>query len=95
MSQGPVWTAIQRKYGLAPYRYEEIVGTAWQFADSCFGFGTGALRTHLSTIKLRKAGFPDCIDSTDMLIELLEDLERRGIIPEPKTAVPHASTGSA
>jgi hypothetical protein len=79
-----LWAAIQRKYGLAPYRYEDIVGTAWQFADSCFGT---ASRSHLSTIKLRQAGFPDCIDSADILIELLEELERRRVIPDPEAMV--------
>ena len=83
-SHAALWASIQRKYGLAPYRYEDIVGTAWQFADSIFGFGT---RSHLSTIKLRQAGFPDCIDSADMLIELLEGLERRRVIPDPKAMV--------
>jgi len=83
-SHAALWASIQRKYGLAPHRYEDIVGTAWQFADSIFGLGTGLPRSHLSTIKLRQAGFPDCIDSADMLIELLEELERRRVIPDPK-----------
>jgi nucleoside-diphosphate-sugar epimerase len=82
-SHEAAWAGIQRKYGLAPYRYDEVVGTAWQFADSCFGFGAGAPHSHLSTIKIRQAGFHDCIDSTDMLIELLEELESRKIIPDP------------
>ena len=83
-SHAALWASIQRKYGLASYRYEEIVGTAWQFADSIFGFGT---RSHLSTIKLRQAGFHDCIDSADMLIELLQELERRRVVPDPKAMV--------
>jgi nucleoside-diphosphate-sugar epimerase len=83
-SRESTWTAIQLKYGLAPYRYDEIVGPAWQFADSCFSFGASATRSHLSTIKIRRAGFHHCVDSTDMLIELLEELELRKIIPDPK-----------
>jgi nucleoside-diphosphate-sugar epimerase len=80
-SRAPVWKAIQDKYSLEPLAYDQIVGQAWQFADMCFGFGAGAPYSMLSTIKIRKAGFNDCIDSTDMLIELLGDLEDRRIIP--------------
>jgi hypothetical protein len=79
----PIWKEIQRKYGLEPLPYEQIVGQAWQFADMCFGFGASAPHSMLSTIQIRKAGFPDCIDTTDMLNELFVELENRKIIPRP------------
>jgi hypothetical protein len=34
-----------------------------------------------STIKIRRAGFGDCIDSGDMFRELFDDLRRRRYIP--------------
>jgi hypothetical protein len=73
-----IWKDIQRKYGLAPYSYDEIVGRSWQFADLVLGGDAPSL---LSTIKIRKAGFDDCIDTIAMLNEHLDDLESRKIIP--------------
>ena len=35
----------------------------------------------VSTIKLRQAGFQDCIDTEDMLIELLTQYQDEGILP--------------
>jgi hypothetical protein len=34
-----------------------------------------------STLKIRQAGFPDCIDSEQMFIELFDTLAVRNLIP--------------
>ena len=76
----PVWKDIQSEHDLEPYAYEDLVGRSWQFADMVLGVDEPSI---LSTIKIRKAGFQDCIDTVDMLNELFADLERRKIIPDP------------
>ena len=35
----------------------------------------------MSTIKARKAGFHDCVDTEDMFIELLQEMQERRYIP--------------
>jgi len=75
-----VWKDIQRERGLEPIAYEGVVGRSWQFADMVLGVDEPSI---VSTIKIRKAGFHDCIDTVEMLNELFRDLERRRIIPDP------------
>jgi nucleoside-diphosphate-sugar epimerase len=76
----PVWTEIQREHGLERHAYTDLVGRSWQFADMVLGVDEPSI---VSTIKIRKAGFHDCIDTVDMLSELFDDLQRRKIIPDP------------
>ena len=60
-----------------------FVGTSWQYADILFG-SLGAPRPLpglLSTIKLRRAGFGDCIDTEDMFREWFARLQRRRLLP--------------
>jgi len=76
----PVWEAIVRKYALQPYSYEQMV-PSWQFADFLFGHGSRPNPHHMSTIKLRQAGFHDCIDTELMFTELLAILQQRRILP--------------
>jgi nucleoside-diphosphate-sugar epimerase len=75
-----VWDAIVQKYGLHPYSYREIV-PSWQFADFLLGYGQRPNPHHMSTIKIRKAGFADCVDTEEMFVELLSELQRRRILP--------------
>jgi hypothetical protein len=35
----------------------------------------------MSTIKIRQAGFNDCVDTEDMFVELLGELQKRRILP--------------
>ena len=41
----------------------------------------GQTSSILSTIRIRQAGFGDCIDSAEMLEWWLRDLQRRRILP--------------
>jgi nucleoside-diphosphate-sugar epimerase len=76
----PVWDRIVAKYRLQPYKYKEIV-PSWQFADFLLGYGQRPNPHHMSTIKIRKAGFHDCIDSEQMFVELIGELQSRRILP--------------
>lgn len=76
----PIWDRIVAKHGLQPYGYKEIV-PSWQFADFLLGYGQRPNPHHMSTIKLRQAGFDACIDTEAMFVELLGELQKRKILP--------------
>ena len=76
----PIWDRIVAKHGLAPYKYREIV-PSWQFADFLLGYGQRPNPHHMSTIKIRQHGFADCVDTEEMFVELIGELQRRRILP--------------
>ncbi|MBT7759157.1 MAG: NAD-dependent epimerase/dehydratase family protein [Rhodospirillaceae bacterium] len=76
-----IWDAIAKQHNLRPVPYEKLVGQSWQFADFNFAAGKNPAPVVVSTIKLRQHGFQDCIDTEDMLIELLEQYQAEGILP--------------
>lgn len=75
-----VWDRIVQKHGLQPYGYKEIVAS-WQFADFLFGYGARPNPHHMSTIKIRQHGFSECVDTEEMFVDLLAELQRRKILP--------------
>jgi nucleoside-diphosphate-sugar epimerase len=79
--KGPVWSSIVEKYRLAPYGYDELIGSSWQFADFSLGDRGGATASLMSTIKIRQAGFADCIDTEEMFRWWLGELQRRRVLP--------------
>jgi hypothetical protein len=72
----PIWNRITERYGLEPISYSQIV--SWGFGDAIFGTNYDNIS---STIKLRRAGFPDCIDTEEMFCTLFDQLRRKRIIP--------------
>lgn len=74
--KGPLWAEIVRKYGLADYRLDELA--FWEAGDGIFSQAWDNVR---SIIKLRKAGFDECIDSREMVADIAEELMQRRIIP--------------
>lgn len=63
------WAAIVRKYQLrSPTSLREFVGQSFILADFAFGFGSKNAAPPpmlVSTIKLRQAGFQECMDTED------------------------------
>ncbi|MDA1100601.1 MAG: SDR family oxidoreductase [Proteobacteria bacterium] len=80
--KAPIWDDIARRHKLRPVPYDKLVGPSWQFADFNFAVGKNPAPVVVSTIKLRQAGFHDCIDTEDMLVELLEQYQAEGILPQ-------------
>jgi nucleoside-diphosphate-sugar epimerase len=80
--KGPVWEEIVSRYGLKAYPYADIA--KWGFGDFIFKTPFDNIT---STIKARKAGFHDCIDSYDMFAERLAELQVENIIPKDLVAV--------
>lgn len=75
-----VWQRIVRDHQLQPHTLRELVGASWQFADFAWSRDDQAASL-VSTIKIRQAGFHDCIDSAAMLEWWLRDLQRQRILP--------------
>jgi nucleoside-diphosphate-sugar epimerase len=73
-----LWADIVRRRRLRPYTLLDLVGPSWVFADAAFSSPEPFFE---STIKIRKAGFADCIDSNQMFVEWIEDLQERRILP--------------
>jgi hypothetical protein len=75
---------IRARYGNAsrksttcnPIPYKEVA--SWAFGDAIFGTEYDNIT---STIKIRRAGFPDCIDTEEMFIKFFDDLRRMRVIP--------------
>ena len=75
-----LWERMTAKYGLAGYGMETLIGSSWQFADAVFGLH-GGQHTLLSTVKIRRAGFHDCIDTEAMFDSQLRRLQAMRILP--------------
>jgi len=72
----PVWRRIVEKHGLQDIPYSDMA--AWPFADYVLGCDWDVM-TH--TLKLRQAGFPDCIDSEDMFLGQFARFREMKVIP--------------
>ncbi len=75
-----IWNQIVDRYKLQPNSYKDMV-PAWQYADYLFGFGQRPNPHHVSTIKIRKAGFHHCQDTEEMFLDLLRTLQNGNILP--------------
>lgn len=74
--KGPLWQVVEQKYRLRHVPWEQLVG--WQFGDFLFHSGFDNVS---STVKIRRAGFGECHDSEDRLLELLDGLASDRIVP--------------
>ncbi len=75
-----LWHTMTEKHGLSGRTMDELVGSSWQFADAVFGL-RGSQHTLLSTVKVRQAGFGDCIDTEVMFQDQLRRLQAMRILP--------------
>lgn len=78
-----VWDEIVAKHGLRAPGLMEFVGDSFVYLDLHLGLGREhpAPASLLSTIKLRQAGFADCLDSEDMLVDWIHWMQRERLIP--------------
>lgn len=74
--KGPIWDQLVREHGLQPHAYKDIV--SWRFGDAILKTTYDNIT---STIKARKHGFIDCIDTEEMYLELLQELRDMRVIP--------------
>jgi nucleoside-diphosphate-sugar epimerase len=74
--KGPLWDSIVRKHGLQPTRFQDVAD--WNFAAYTFGVDWDVMS---STTKSRRFGFLESIDTDDMIIDHMKELQARQIIP--------------
>jgi nucleoside-diphosphate-sugar epimerase len=72
----PVWNRIVARHGLQPIPYQRLVN--WSLGDFIFHTGFDNIT---STIKGRRAGFHDCIDTEDMFSKFFQQLRVSKVIP--------------
>ncbi|GAB7192923.1 SDR family oxidoreductase [Kineococcus sp. NUM-3379] len=72
----PVWRRLVERHGLRPTPWEDLV--RWPFAEFIWNSGYDNVS---STIRIRQAGFADCLDSEDRYLELVERLRADRVIP--------------
>ncbi len=73
------WRDIAACHRLAVPSLEQLVGSSWQFLDRAMA--TGPAPSILSTIKLRQAGFPDCLDTEQSLLYWFDRMRRERLLP--------------
>jgi nucleoside-diphosphate-sugar epimerase len=75
-----VWETIVRKHQLRPYRMEQLV-PSWEYADFTFRYRQTPYESLQSTIKIRQAGFHDCLDTEEMFVRQLRALQEARVLP--------------
>lgn len=78
-----LWQRIVRQHGLQPHSIRDLAGDSLFYADALFNSYTDRTPppSLLSTIKLRQAGFPHCIDTGAMLRRWFKRLAALKILP--------------
>jgi hypothetical protein len=83
-AKADVWSAIVHRFDLRRLSLAELLGQSHIYAD--FVMAAGAAREPkpvlVSTIKLRQAGFGDCIDTEQMFRELIAALIAKRLAPQ-------------
>lgn len=87
MEHRDTWARIATREGLREPDLEKLVGESHHYADLLFGVHAPADADRapvlVSTIKLRQAGFADCVDTEEMFTRWLGRMADRRIIPAP------------
>ena len=82
-ARADTWDAIVQRFGLRRVPLVDLLGQSHIYAD--FVMASGATRDPkpvlVSTIKLRQAGFGDCIDTEQMLRELIAAMIEKRLAP--------------
>ena len=81
-----IWERIVAKHGLRPFPLASLLGQSHHYADFCMASGVAKSPPPVlvSTIKLRQAGFADCVDTETMFREQLARLAAATILPPPR-----------
>ena len=74
---GPLWEKIRKKNELVVGSLNELV--SWRFANYVFGTTWDVMS---DSMKIRRYGFHDLIDSEEMFLTRLQQLQRLRVIPE-------------
>ena len=72
----PVWAEIIARHGLAPTAYRDV--SSWAFGDAVFSWDYDLIA---DGSKIRRHGFHEYVDTTEMFTRIFDDLRARKIIP--------------
>jgi nucleoside-diphosphate-sugar epimerase len=72
----PVWEEIIARHGLAPTAYRDV--SSWAFGDAVFSWDYDLIA---DGSKIRRHGFHEYIDTTEMFTRIFDDMRARKIIP--------------
>ena len=88
-AKAEIWDRVVAKHDLRRLTLGQILGESHHYADFCFAYGVQhpPPAVLVSTIKLRQAGFGDCIDTEDMFRDWFRILAARKIIPPTRRGV--------
>ena len=78
------WAVIVKKYNLrTPASLKDYVGQSFIFTDLIFAQGVDRLPPSMlvSTIKVRQAGFYDCMDTEDMFRKWFRRFQELQLLP--------------
>jgi nucleoside-diphosphate-sugar epimerase len=78
------WAALVRNHGLrSPASLREFVGQSSYYVDLLMGLGATETPPPVlvSTIKIRQAGFQECIDTEDMLVKWFRHFQHERLLP--------------
>jgi len=84
-ARAAVWDRIVARHGLRPPPLSAVLGESHHYADLCFAFREAETRppTFVSPIKLRQAGFGECIDTEAMFAKWFRQFQATGLLPLP------------
>jgi len=74
--KAPLWDRIVKTYDLVPHPYEALA--YWPAGDFVLNCGYDVMT---STVKIRKAGFHDVVDTWEMFPRMFGEFRRRRLIP--------------
>ena len=82
-ARAEIWDAVVREHGLRPHGLTELLGESVGFASALLGVGETELRPPalVSTVKVRRFGFHECVDSEDSIVAWLRRLQQMRILP--------------
>jgi len=80
--EAQAWRNLAQREGLRVKALSDLIGLSWQYADATWSARHPLpLPPLVSTIKLRQAGFGDCVDSELCILDHLRDMQARGYLP--------------
>ncbi|MEQ8861156.1 MAG: NAD-dependent epimerase/dehydratase family protein [Pseudomonadales bacterium] len=80
---GAEWDAVRRRYGLKADELDAFIGKSFQFADFCLTLGgeNPGPPAMMSTIRIRQAGFGECLDSEEMMAKWFRRYQADRLLP--------------
>ena len=81
-AQASLWQALVQREGLRVPDLNTLMGLSWQYAEATFASRRPLpVPPLVSTIQLRQAGFQDCIDTDECILQHLRTMQAHRYLP--------------